>query len=316
MQIPFTLSAPAVNLRRHILLTLLVGTTTNSFAADLQQPGDSIELLRLAPQVVTAVRNSSPLIVIADPKDARQPVPASDATDYLKTIPGFSAIRSGGSSGDPVLRGMFGSRLNLLANDGQMLGACPNRMDAPSSYISPETFDKLTVIKGPQSVIWGPGASAGTVRFVREAEQFDAPGSRLHASILTGSHGRFDKVVDGTLGNSDGYLRIVGNDARSDDYNDGNGDTVPSRWRKWNGDIALGMAPDSDTLLELSAGKGDGEARYAGRGMDGSQFARESLGLRFETSSLGPIDKLETRIYYNYADHIMDNFSLRQPAPA
>jgi iron complex outermembrane receptor protein len=31
-------------------------------------------------------------------------------------------------------------------------------MDAPTSYISPETYDKLTVIKGPQTVLWGPGA--------------------------------------------------------------------------------------------------------------------------------------------------------------
>lgn len=319
IHIPFYVSALTINLRRHIALALLpallAGNAQHSLAADLGQTTDHIEPLQLTPQVVTAVQQSSPLIIIADPKDARQPVPASDATDYLKTIPGFSAIRSGGSNGDPVLRGMFGSRLNLLANDGQMLGACPNRMDAPSSYIAPETYDKLTVIKGPQSVIWGPGGSAGTVRFEREAEQFDTPGSRLHASILTGSHGRFDKVIDGALGNSDGYIRIAGNDARSDDYSDGNGDTVPSRWRKWNGDIAFGITPDSDTLLELNAGKGDGEARYAGRGMDGSQFARESLGLRFEKSSLGAIDKLETRVYYNYADHIMDNFSLRQPDP-
>lgn len=49
-----------------------------------------------------------------------------------------------------------------------MLGACPNRMDSPSSYISPDTFDKLTVIKGPQTVLWGPGASAATVLFERE----------------------------------------------------------------------------------------------------------------------------------------------------
>ncbi|WP_022964366.1 TonB-dependent copper receptor [Halopseudomonas pelagia] len=315
MQAPFLLSLNTAALRRQIAFAVLMSGAASGYAADASTANDTTEPLQLAPLVVTAVQQSSPLIIIADPKDARQPVPASDATDYLKTIPGFSAIRSGGSNGDPVLRGMFGSRLNLLANDGQMPGACPNRMDAPSSYISPETFDKLTVIKGPQSVIWGPGASAGTVRFEREAEQFDAPGSRLHASLLTGSHGRFDKLIDGAVGNSDGYLRIVGNDARSDDYADGNGDTVPSRWRKWNGDVALGLTPDSDTLLELSAGKGDGEARYAGRGMDGSQFARESLGLRFEKANVGAIDKIESRVYYNYADHIMDNFSLRRPDP-
>ncbi len=31
--------------------------------------------------------------------------------------------------------------------------------------------------------------------------------------------------------------------------------------------------------LNLQVGKVDGEAEYAGRSMDGSQFARESLGL-------------------------------------
>ena len=99
-------------------------------------------------------RADSPLTFITNPKTPRQPLPASDGTDYLKTIPG-SAIRNGGTNGDPVLRGMFGSRLNILTNGSAMPGACPARMDAPSSYISPETFDQLTVIKGPQTVL-GP----------------------------------------------------------------------------------------------------------------------------------------------------------------
>src|SRR5690606_12486646 len=76
--------------------------------------------------VVTAAAPVSALTWETSPKLPRQPVPASDGADYLKTIPGFSAIRNGGSNGDPVLRGMFGSRLNLLTNDGAMPGACPS----------------------------------------------------------------------------------------------------------------------------------------------------------------------------------------------
>ena len=269
----------------------------------------------LTPTVITAIAPSSPLTVVANPKNPRQPVPASDGADYLKTIPGFSAIRAGGTNGDPVLRGMFGSRLNILTNGGVMLGACPSRMDAPTSYISPETYDRLTVIKGPQSVIWGPGGSAGTILFEREPEKFGELGSRVNASLLGGSNGRFDKVLDAATGNSQGYARFVGNQSRADDYDDGNGDTVPSRWDKWNGDVTLGWTPDQNTLLELTAGKGDGEARYAGRGMDGSQFKRESLGLRVEKSNLGEVlDKVEAQVYYNYADHVMDNYSLRTPS--
>ena len=286
-------------------------------AALAAEPADAhaTHVRELSPTVVTALAPSSPLTIVTNPKDPRQPVPASDGGDYLKTIPGFALIRNGGTNGDPVLRGMFGSRLNILSNGGMMLGACPGRMDAPTSYISPETYDKLTVIKGPQTVLWGPGASAGTILFEREPEHFGELGTRVNASVLAGSNGRFDKTIDAAAGGPLGYVRVIGNTAHADDYKDGNGDTVPSRYDKWNGDIALGWTPDADTLLELTAGKGDGQARSAGRGMDGSQYKRESLGLRFEKSNIGEVlDKIEAQVYYNYADHVMDNYTLRTPS--
>ncbi|MBR8653486.1 TonB-dependent copper receptor [Achromobacter sp. Marseille-Q0513] len=268
------------------------------------------------PVVITAVAPDSPLTFITNPKTPRQPLPASDGTDYLKTIPGFSAIRNGGTNGDPVLRGMFGSRLNILTNGSSMPGACPARMDAPSSYISPETFDQLTVIKGPQTVLWGPGASAGTVRFDRDTPRFTEAGVRFDGSLTGGSFGRNDQTADFTAGNESVYVRVTGNHSHSQDYKDGNGLRVPSRWDKWNTDLALGFTPDADTLFELTAGTGDGEARYAGRGMDGSKFKRESFGLRFEKRNLGAtLEKIEAQLYYNYADHVMDNYTLRRPDP-
>ncbi|PRD13470.1 TonB-dependent copper receptor [Pantoea coffeiphila] len=257
---------------------------------------------------------SNPLNVVTSPKTPRQPVPASDGSDYLKTIPGFAQVRNGGTNGDPVFRGMFGSRLRILTDGGEMPGACPARMDAPTSYISPESFDLLSITKGPQTVLWGPGNSAGTIRFERQPPQFKEPGIKGDASLLAASNHRYDQNADLSLGSEQGYLRLLGNKSRSDDYKDGNGDRVASRWDKWNADIALGWTPDADTLLELSAGRGNGEARYAGRSMDGSQFKRESLGLRFEKSNIGEVlDKVEAQIYYNYADHIMDNITLRSP---
>ena len=137
---------------RHATAILCSALLAPSALAD-EHAGHSEEL---SPTVITAIAPSSPLTIVTNPKDPRQPVPASDGSDYLKTIPGFAQVRNGGTNGDPVLRGMFGSRLNILTNGGMMLGACPGRMDAPTSYISPETYDKLTVIKGPQTVLWDP----------------------------------------------------------------------------------------------------------------------------------------------------------------
>ncbi|HGW5509815.1 TPA: TonB-dependent copper receptor [Citrobacter koseri] len=294
-------------------LASLVLIALTAKAAWASEQHDHAKMADDSVMIVTAPV-ASPLEIVTSPKTPRQPVPASDGSDYLKTIPGFSQIRNGGTNGDPVFRGMFGSRLRILTDNGEMPGACPARMDAPSSYISPESFDVLTLIKGPETVLWGPGNSAGTLRFDREQPRFDKPGIQGTASVLAASNNRRDENADISLGSEDGYLRLIGNKSRAGDYKDGNGDRVPSKWDKWNGDMALGWTPDKDTLLEMTAGKGDGEARYAGRSMDGSRFRRESLGMRFEKSGIGEVfDKLEANIYYNYANHVMDNYSLRAP---
>lgn len=271
---------------------------------------------RTLDRVIVTASPVQPLTYDTDPKLPRQPVPASDGADYLKTIPGFNALRNGGTNGDPVMRGMFGSRLNLLSNDGSMPGACPARMDNPMSYVAPETYDALSVIKGPQAVLWGPGASAGTVRFQRETPRFDKPGLRVQGSLLGGSFGRNDQLLDATAGASRGYARVAANRSEADDYADGNGERVPSAWKKWNADVALGWTPDADTVLELNLGEGDGQARYAGRGMDGAQFKRESRSLRFEKGGFdGVLKKLQASVFRNHADHVMDNYTLRDPDP-
>ena len=76
--------------------------------------------VELEPAVVTATRIAAPLTTVTQAKTPRQPVPANDGADYLKTIPGFNVIRKGGADGDPVLRGMAGSRLNILL-DGEQI---------------------------------------------------------------------------------------------------------------------------------------------------------------------------------------------------
>lgn len=266
--------------------------------------------------VVTTVADTSPVTVVTDPKLPRQPMPASDAADYLKTIPGFNAIRSGGTNGDPVFRGMFGSRLPILTDGTVMLGACQSRMDAPSSYISPQAYDVLTLVKGPQTVLWGPGTSAGVVRFDREKPDFSAQPIQFDGSLLLGSAGRNDQSFDLAAGNERFYARLAGAHSRSEDYEDGTGRKVPSMWDKWSSDMTLGWTPDAKTRIELTAGAGNGHARYGGRELDGVKFRRDSANLRLETQDLTQtLAKLEAQLYVNDADHVMDNFTLRSFSP-
>jgi iron complex outermembrane recepter protein len=273
----------------------------------------------LAPIVVTAHQgnDANGLIVHADPKQPIQPIPASDGADYLQSIMGFSSIKNGGTNGDVTFRGMFGSRIKILADGTENLGACPNRMDAPTSYISPESYDRISVIKGPQTVQYANTGSAATVIFEREPEKLsDDKNYRGQASVLMGSYGRLDHNIETAVGDEQKYVRLNANRSVSDSYKDGDGNTVPSDWERWNADVALGWTPDENTWVELTGGKADGEAVYAGRSMDGSQFARESLGLRVEKKNITDvIKKIEAQVNYSFNNHVMDNFSLREFKP-
>lgn len=274
----------------------------------------------LAPIVATAYQgnDANGLIVHANPKQPIQPIPATDGADYLQSIVGFNAIQSGGTNSDVTFRGMFGSRIKILTDGAENLGACPARMDAPTSYISPESYDQITVIKGPQTVQYANTGSAATVIFERQKPEITTKKPYLgQASVLIGSFGRLDHNVEATVGDERKYIRLNANRSVSDSYKDGDGNKVPSDWERWNADIALGWTPDQNTWLELTGGKADGEAVYAGRSMDGSQFARESLGLRVEKKNISEvIQKIEAQVNYSFNDHIMDNFSLRPFTPS
>jgi iron complex outermembrane receptor protein len=51
--------------------------------------------------------------------------------------------------------------------------------------------------------------------------------------------------------------------------------------------------------------------------MDGVKFARDNLGLRFERQLAGThLHGIEAQAYYNYVDHVMDNYSLREFTPS
>jgi len=264
--------------------------------------------------VVTGASMDRPLALETDPRAPRQPLPAHDGADYLKAIPGFSVIRKGGTDGDPVLRGMAGSRVGILLDGQQISGGCGGRMDPPTAYVFPAAYDRITVLKGPQTVLAGAGMSAGAVLFERTRKRVAQPGVTLVSSATLAAFGRHDEMADVRAALPSFYLQAGATRSHTDDYKDGNGDAVHSFYTRSSGIAAFGWTPDDDTLLELSGALSNGEAAYADRSMDGSRFARENLALKFDrriTSSL--VSRIEAQSYFNSIDHVMDNYSLRTP---
>ena len=265
----------------------------------------------LGETVVTGYRTRRPLTLSTNPQRPRQPIPASDGAGYLKAIPGFSVVRKGGVGGDPMLRGMGGSRIVMNMNGGMMSGGCPNRMDPTATYAFPETFSRIIVNKGPQSVRYGASV-AGNVVFERRTKRFERAGVRGNVSILGASNHRFDDLIDITAGDKEGYARFIQTRNYSRDYVDGEGRRIHSGYGRHSLTGIVGLTPDTDTLFEVSYDRSRGWAKYAHGMMDGSQFDRDSYAVKFERAHLSPVvKKLTLNFNYNTIDHVMDNYTFR-----
>ena len=261
--------------------------------------------------IVTGYRTATPLTLSTDPQRPRQPIPAADGAGYLKTIPGFSVVRKGGTGGDPMMRGMGGSRMVMDMNGGGMSGGCPNRMDPTATYAFPETFSRIIVNKGPQSVRYG-ASIAGSVIFERETERFERPGVRGSVSVLGASSRRFDELTDVAAGGAEGYARIIQTRNYSRDYADGDGHRIHSGYGRHSLTGIVGLTPDPDTLFEVAYDRSRGWAKYAHGMMDGSQFDRDSYAVKFERAHLSPVvEKLTLNFNHDTIDHIMDNYTFR-----
>ncbi len=280
-------------------------------APDVTERGDGA--IVLGDVVVTTAPMSDPFHITTDPRAPRLPLPAHDGGAYLKSIPGFALSRKGGTSGDPVLRGLGGSRLNILVDDAMLLGGCGGRMDPPTAYIYPEAYDLIEVIKGPQSVRFGASA-AGVVRFEREDPLIDGPTRRGYVGATAGSFERRDGTGELMIGNDRGYARMTGTWSSSDDYRDGAGERVHSQYERWSTSLLAGWTPDERTRVELGIDKSDGEAAYDDRMMDGSRFDRSGYSLRIVRETITPwLEEIELLLFHNYIDHVMDNYTLRSP---
>ncbi|MCF3648911.1 TonB-dependent copper receptor [Synoicihabitans lomoniglobus] len=273
--------------------------------------------LNLDPVVVTTARSRQPLIVATDPKAAAQPAHAHDGADVLKNIPGFAVIRKGGADGDPMLRGMAGSRLGILVEGEGVLGGCSFRMDPPTAYIFPAAYDRITVIKGPQAVRYGPISPAGAVRFERDFARRDSTGATAFGTATIGEFGRRDGALDLRGGNDLVQGRLAATYASMDDYIDGAGNQVHGAYERWSTNASVAWTPDAQTFIELTGARSDGEAAYADRMMDGAVFDRENGGLRVRRTSISElIATAEMQVFVNAVDHVMDNYSLRAFVPS
>lgn len=248
-------------------------------------------------------------------RDQLPEVPIGDGADLLRGVAGVTVGRMGGHGLEPRIRGLSEGNLNVQIDGAFVHGGCPNRMDPPSSFASPNAFDEVTVVKGVQSMRYGPGGTAGTVLYERNVPTFSEP-TDWRAELAT-SYGSWHKDpelgVDASLGVGGFFVRAQGGLRSFDSYEDGDGNTVRSAFESEHANLMVGYGESTTGQVELGieASRTD-DALFAGAGMDSPEDAADTyrLNLRRSEEWLGLTD-LQGEVYYAGVEHLMDNYSLR-----
>ena len=142
--------------------------------------------------------------------------------EVLENQPGVAKRSFGPGSSRPVIRGFDGDRV-LILQDGVRTGALSSQSGDHGEPIDPTSLERLEVIKGPATLLYGSNALGGVVNAITSHHQIHEhphPGLRGHLSGVGG----FANAQGGTSGEieygSGRWLAQLGGGARrSGNYN-------------------------------------------------------------------------------------------------
>lgn len=244
--------------------------------------------------------------------------PAADGGALLSTVPGVTAGRMGGHGLELVIRGQSQNQLNIIDAGSFTFGGCPNRMDPPATIANVGSADKIIVERGYASVTHGPGGSGGTVILEREAPAFE-DGKRWEAELRSGlSSNSNTREIGGSFSYDLGHGFYVEGSAEArtaDNYEDGDGNEIRSAYTQKTAGLTFGYDRDGlDLALDLERDRAE-DVLFAGAGMDSPESETNTIRLRGGIDlNQGALRRIEGNLYQSNVDHVMDNYSLRDPS--
>lgn len=160
-------------------------------------------------------------------------------SDALARLPGISQITTGPGISKPVIRGLYGNRIQTvllgLRFDNQQW------QDEHGLGLSVIGIDRVEVLKGPSSLLYGTEAMGGVIRIVEESipeagtKESDVSGTLYSNTLGVSASGGIKK----NTGEKNWRIRF-GLDSHAD-YSDGNGKRVlNSRFESYNFKATLG----------------------------------------------------------------------------
>ncbi|MDY0320505.1 MAG: TonB-dependent receptor [Arcobacteraceae bacterium] len=207
---------------------------------------------------------------------------SADLAEALsKNSSSVNLIRRSGIANDVLVRSQKKDNIVVVIDDAKVCGACPNRMDPPTSHIVTNNVEDIEVIGGPFDVE-NMGTLSGQVKIKTKDPKAGVNGD---INLNKGSYG-YSKLSANVSGGDEKIRVLVGSSyENSDQYEDGSGNTMAEQ-------------------LENKLGTSAANARYATQYKNMESFTKKTNTLKL---FVNPTENSEIRFGYtaNRSDDIL-----------
>ena len=264
-------------------------------------------------------------------------VKSADLAEALtKNVPGVSLVRRSGIANDIILRGQKKDNINILVDGTKVYGACPNRMDPPTSHILTNNIAGIEIIEGPYDVE-NFGTLSGAVKIETKMPSEDFEGE---VSVNLGSWDYRKAATTMSGGNEVARFLLSISRETSGQYEDGDGNDFYEQIANLNlpapvgvqykdmyrnldaydkktflGKVYLDVADNQQMRFSYTANRSD-DVLYPSSKMDALYDDSDILNLEYTIKDLGKYSKaLDIQVYTSEVEHPMSTFYRNSSGP-
>ena len=251
-------------------------------------------------------------------------VSADLAEALSSSVPSIDMSRRSGIANDIYIRGQKRDNISVEVDGTKVCGACVNRMDPPVSHVLASQIENVEVIEGPYDVETF-GTMSGGLKITTKKPTKDLSGD------LTFGYGGWNyKKIGATVSGGNDTIRVLvsGTSESSDQYEDGDGNTLAEQTKK-NAPLAnqyqaqyedmqayekksimtkafITTTDNQELRLSMTKNKSD-DVLYANSQMDAAYDFSNIYSVEYDIKDISDLYKnINIQYYYSDVDHPMD----------
>lgn len=165
-----------------------------SFADSSEVPDDQIIVTGSRTPISAGDIGSAVTVITRDDIERRQ---SRYVSDLLRSVPGFAVSHSGvvGSQTQVRVRGSEANHVLVLI-DGVRANDPATGDEFRWEYLSSSNIERIEIVRGPQSALWGSDAIGGVVHIITRS----GDSSGVDGYLEGGSWNTLNGAIDGTIG--------------------------------------------------------------------------------------------------------------------